>query len=342
LESRAFSQSVPKYNYVSGICPANEKAAGFLLEARRGIVFRRVTKGDNAMNKLSTSNRSEQEQRMAMKRQSARMLTEAMLGAGLSKWEAEALVTSIEEVYFSDPELAPVRDGQLRYSCISSLEGPGKPLAQCRKVSVTLTLLCAEDRKELRGFGDKGGMSAEVRQRRIVRLVEETRNQGGLLTQEDLSEITMCDPRTIRRDINDLKKRGFVLPTRGQQQDIGPGLSHRGLAVSKWLEGKEPVEIARDIRHTVASVEGYLEKFKRVAWLSREKGFTAFEIAMTVGMSVVSVQTYLELVAAYKESPLLARRMQDIQAVGQAFYAAQDEKKRFKCASTSSNTWRCK
>jgi hypothetical protein len=294
------------------------------------------------MDKRSTSGRDAQGQRMSMKRQSARMLTEAMVGAGLSKWEAEALVSSVEEVYFSDPELAPVRDGQMRYSCVRSDEGPGKPLSECRKVSVTLTLLHPEDKRELLGFRDKGGMSAEVRQRRIIRVVEEAREQGGLLTQEDLSEILMCDPRTIRRDIKDLKQRGFVLPTRGQQQDIGPGVSHRALAVGKWLEGKEPVEIARLIRHSVASVEGYLEKFKRVAWLSREKDFNAFEIALTVGMSVVSVHTYLDLCAEYHDSPQLAQRMQDIQAVGLAFYLAQDEKKHSNCATGSSATWRCK
>jgi hypothetical protein len=294
------------------------------------------------MDKRSTSGRDAQAQRMAMKRQSARMLTEAMVGAGLSKWEAEALVSSVEEVYFSDPELAPVRDGQMRYSCVRSDEGPGKPLSECRKVSVTLTLLHPEDKRDLRGFADKGGMSAEVRQRRIVRLAEEAREQGGLLTQEDLSEILMCDPRTIRRDIKDLKQREFALPTRGQQQDIGPGVSHRALAVEKWIEGKEPVEIARLIRHSVASVENYLEKFKRVAWLSREKEFNAFEIALTVGMSVVSVHTYLELCAGHDGTPQLAQRMQDIQAVGQAFYFAQDEKKHSNCATASSATWRCK
>lgn len=292
------------------------------------------------MDKRSTSGREAQAQRLAMKRQSARMLTEAMVGAGLSKWEAEALVSSVEEVYFSDPELAPVRDGQIRYSCVRGDEGPGKPLSECRKVSVTLTLLHAEDKRGLAGFGDKGGMSAEARQRRVVRIVEEAREQGGLLTQEDLSEILMCDPRTIRRDIKMLKDRGFVLPTRGQQQDIGPGVSHRALAVGKWIEGKEPVEIARLIRHSVASVEGYLEKFKRVAWLSGEKGFNPFEIALTVGMSVVSVNTYLDLCAQYRDSGQLAQRMQDIKAVGQAFYRAQDEKKRSNCATGSSATWR--
>ena len=150
----------------------------------------------------------------------------------------------------------------------------------------------------------------------------------------------MCDPRTIRRDIKDLKGRGFELPTRGQQQDIGPGVSHRATAVAKWIEGKEPVEIARLIRHSVASVENYLEKFKRVAWLSREKQFNAFEIALTVGMSVVSVHLYLELCAEYNERPEFTRRIEDIQAVGQAFYLAQDEKKRSHCATGSNGTWR--
>jgi hypothetical protein len=207
---------------------------------------------------------------------------------------------------------------------------------------VTLTLLHADDKKDLAGFADKGGMSAEVRQRRIVRIVEEAREQGGLLTQEDMSEILTCDPRTIRRDVKALKARGFVLPTRGQQQDIGPGVSHRALAVKKWVEGHEPVEIARLMRHSVASVESYLEKFKRVAWLSRQKQFNPFEIALTVGMSVVSVHTYLELCDEYRDTPQLAQRIEDIQAVGQAFYLAQDEKKRSNCATGSSATWRCK
>jgi len=332
--------------YVSGICPSDKKRRISILETRRGIVFLfglwHQPKGDNAMDKRSTSGRDAQAQRMAMKRQSARMLTEAMVGAGLSKWEAEALVNTIEEVYFSDPELCPVRDGQMRYSCIRCDEGPGKPLCECRKVSVTLTVLHCVDKQDLAGHAAPGGMSAEVRQRRIVRIVEEAREQGGLLTQEDLAEILMCDVRTIRRDITTLKQQGFVLPTRGQQQDIGPGVSHRALAVEKWLEGKEPTEIARLIRHSLAAVENYLEKFKRTAWLSLEKNFNPFEIALTVGMSVASVQVYLDLCAQYKDSPELVRRLEDIQTVGQAFYCAQDEKKRWRCATDSSDTWRCK
>lgn len=79
----------------------------------------------------------------------------------------------------------------------------------------------------------KGGNSAEVRQRRLVRIVEQAREQGGLLTQEDLSEILMCDVCTICRDIGTRTRNGFVLPMRGQQEDSGPGVSHRALAGGK-------------------------------------------------------------------------------------------------------------
>ena len=62
-----------------------------------------------------------------------------------------------------------------------------------------------------------------------MRISAEAREQGGLLTQEDLAKILMCDVRTIRRDIADLRKTDIVVPTRGTIKDIGPGVSHRAL-----------------------------------------------------------------------------------------------------------------
>jgi len=57
---------------------------------------------------------------------------------------------------------------------------------------------------------------------------------------------------------------------------------------------------------------------------------------------VVSVRTYLELCDENHDTPQLAQRIEDIQAVGQDFYLAQDEKKRSNCATGSNATWRCK
>jgi hypothetical protein len=59
-------------------------------------------------------------------------------------------------------------------------------------------------------------------------------------------------------------------------------------------------------------------------------------------MSTASVRLYLDLCDEYGDSPLLAQRLEDIGAVGQAFYIAQDEKKRSNCMSGSTSAWSSK
>jgi len=57
------------------------------------------------------------------------------------------------------------------------------------------------------------------------------------LTQEDIAaKLLNCSVRTVRRDINALAKRGVIVPTRGQQKDIGPGVSHKVEAVRLFME----------------------------------------------------------------------------------------------------------
>jgi hypothetical protein len=158
-------------------------------------------------------------------------------------------------------------------------------------------------------------------------ICEEAKDQGGFLTQEDLAEILMCDVRTIRRDTKSLKDIGIVLPTRGQQKDIGPGVTHRAIAIRHWLEGKEPVEVAQQIKHSIAAVENYLQKFKRTSFL-KQKGFTDFEIALTVGISVCAAKTFCGLYEEYKGKAFFRQRMEEINLVGGQYYQAQDEKKR--------------
>jgi DNA-binding CsgD family transcriptional regulator len=248
----------------------------------------------------------------------------AVEGTGLSPWEAEVLIESIDEVYFSDPELKGLNAGQLKYSCVSADEGAGKPLSACRMTTVMLTLIDAEDRHELPPSGKLA--SVHRRQRKIMRLTDEAREQGGLLTQEDLAAILDTDVRTVRRDIRDLDQAGVTVATRGQQKDIGPGVSHRGAAIRLWLEGKEPVEIARQIKHSIKAVENYLEKFKRVAYL-RRRNFDDYQIALTVGMSVSAVKTYVQIYTDSASRTFLKSRMEEMELVGQQNYFAQDEKK---------------
>jgi len=277
------------------------------------------------MSKITETSREGQDRRQQLKSIGHQMKQVAVQGTGLSPWEADVLVKTIEEVYFSDPSLREARDGQLKYQCVSSKEGAGKRFSDCQMVPVWLTLFDPKDQGNFESISDKG-LSTELRRRRMMRICEEARDQGGLLSQEDLAELLMCGVRTIRRDIADLRCSEIQVPTRGQQKDIGPGVSHRELAVRHWLDGKDPVEVARQIKHSLAATENYLEKFKRVAFLC-QKEFTVHEIALTVGISVRAAQTFSDLHKKYRSSPFYEDRLTEINLVGQQFYVSQDEKK---------------
>lgn len=284
--------------------------------------------------KCSINSREDQQRRLKVKNLGSLMETAAVKGTGMSPWEARVLVDIIEEVYFSDPELCESAEGRLRYQCVSAEMPAGKPIGECSLITVLLTLFDKEDEKDL-GVSSGKGRSAEIRSRRMVRIADEAREQGGLLSQEDIAKLLMCDVRTVRRDIAELLKKGVVVATRGQQKDIGPGVTHRAIAIRHWLEGKEPVEVARAIKHSLGAVENYLEKFKRVSYL-RGKEFQPHEIAMTVGISVAATSAFLDIYHEFRGKPFFKSRMAEINLVGSRFYMAQDEKKDSASQSESS------
>ena len=144
-----------------------------------------------------------------------------------------------------------------------------------------------------------------------MRIAEEAREQGGVLTQEDLGVLLHCDERTIRRDIKDLRAKGIQVPTRGFVQDIGPTLSHKAQAIRHWLEGKEPVAVARAINHSLAAVERYLEDFKRVSLLVM-KGLDEIASARAANLSPALVKTYRSMYAEAKEKPGYAYRFKEL------------------------------
>lgn len=289
------------------------------------------------MLKHATNTSEDQARRLQIKTLSQQMQTLAEKGAGLSPWSAKVLVEMVEEVYFSDHSLREATDGQLKYRCVSTKEGAGKPLDKCELVAVLLTLFDKEDDKDL-SLSDR---SIEVRRRKMLRITEEAREQGGLLSQEDLAQLLMSDVRTIRRDVAELRKTDIVVATRGQQKDIGPGISHRAQAIRWWLDGKEPVEVGRQIKHSLAAVESYLEKFKRVSYLCN-KGFKLHEVALTVGISTASAKTFMDIHYDFRGKSFFKQRMAEINLEGSQFYFCEGEKKDSVTSKNAKNAWRKK
>jgi Protein of unknown function (DUF1670) len=285
------------------------------------------------MKNITINSKEDQERRLQIKSINQQMKNLAVQGTGISPWEAQVLVDLIEEVYFSELNQNQLKAGQIKYHCIAAEEGSGKPLKDCKMISVILTLFDERDKGDFSAENNKD-RSLELRRRRLVRIAEEAKEQGGYLTQEDLAELLMCDIRTIRRDTSNLKNIGIILPTRGQQKDIGPGVSHRAIAIRLWLEGKEPVAIAQHIKHSIEAVENYLQKFKRVAFL-RGKQFNDFEMALTIGISVYAAKTFSQIYEEFKNKAFFKQRMEEINIVGAQYYHAQDEKKMMTLSSES-------
>jgi len=135
---------------------------------------------------------------------------------------------------------------------------------------------------------------AELTKQRIVRLTNETFDQGGLLTQADLAILLGECPRTIGRRIQELQDEGIIVPTRGKRMDIGPSISHKTKIVEMYVDGYDFSDIKRRTRHSSESITRYLKDFARVIVL-HEKGHSAREIRIITDHSERLVREYLEL-----------------------------------------------
>lgn len=201
-----------------------------------------------------------------------------------------------------------LKPGQIKVVGVLSSEPAGKPLKDCKKGTCTVTLNTGQEDLEVL-FRD--GVTA-LRRARVLRITEEAHEQGIDLTQEDLAyNIFGCGLRTIRRDIKALKDKGIYVPTRGQQKDIGPGISHKVLAVRMYLDRKTDLEIARTIYHSLKAIERYTVTFARVILLLKQ-GLTLKEVAFVVQVSERLVSQYHELYNEYYNKPQYRDRIDEL------------------------------
>lgn len=245
-------------------------------------------------------------------------------GTSCSPFESDIIVEKAKEVFAigDHAEGNILQPGQMVWTAIDSSEPAGKPLAHCRLKRIIITHIAPKEDAEVRRTY---GPSAKRRQQ-IMRMTVEAQDQQALLTQEDLAVILDTDVRTIRRDIQAHSKQQIAVPTRGQQKDIGPGVTHKVQAISLFLAEKEPLEIARAIKHSLTAVERYIDTFCRVVYCQR-KFRNNLKTALVVGVSVATVNTYLTLHTEACEDPAYRQRIADIEQRGRTYYKAVDFKK---------------
>jgi predicted ArsR family transcriptional regulator len=144
-----------------------------------------------------------------------------------------------------------------------------------------------EDRQVLAQHG-----RVALRQVRLQRLLDEALAQGAVASQEDLAQALQVTVRTIKRDCAALGAQGICVPTRGGLHGVGRGQTHKAQIVTRWLHGETYDQIALHTRHSLSSIQRYIQTFVRVVHLQRQ-GFSANQVARLLDISLALVQEYL-------------------------------------------------
>ena len=201
---------------------------------------------------------------------------------------AEALMKRIQ-LFLTENTAQDLGVGQIPYWGVVSTEPSGTPMGEMEKARVRLTLYHTDDLKVLREQGIQA-----LRQSKEMRLTVEAKDQGVLLTQDDLALLLCSTVRTIRNDIRALREQGITVPTRGQMKDIGKGVSHKAKIVQEYLKGYEYSEIERRTHHSAGSIDRYIHDFTRVLYLTK-KGEDLHRIRQVTRLSERLVQEYQAL-----------------------------------------------
>jgi hypothetical protein len=216
---------------------------------------------------------------------------ELQQGYNLSPVEAQVLAHRLQQLVDEQTGCAR-QQGQITYQAIALDEPPGKPLRQCRKVPVHLTLVAQGDAAVWATEGPE-----TLRRLRVHRLTYEALLQGGALSQEDLACLMSLSLKTIKRIFAFYRQQDQRLPSRGEIQDMGRGVSHKVPIIRKYVQDLSFSSISQHLRkHGISSMVRYLRHFTLVMILE-ERGLTPAQMESVIGISENLIKQYQALYA---------------------------------------------
>lgn len=236
---------------------------------------------------------------------------ELQQGYNLSPVEAQVLARRVQQLV--NEQLGQARQpGQIIYQAIAVNEPPGKALRDCRKVAVHLTVFAPEDQQTWAGTGAEA-----LRRERVRRLVYEALMQGGALSQEDIACILSIGRKTVQRIFAWYRKQGQRLPSRGEVQDMGRGVSHKVPVIRRYIQDLSFTQISRELgNHGIDSMARYLRHFALVMVLE-ERGLTPEQMQSVIGISSNLVNEYRALHAELN----VAEHQRTLQRLQQVVFA---------------------
>ena len=217
-------------------------------------------------------------------------------------------------LYFAEHANVALSSGQICYEAVAAEEPAGKHIRLTRKITVRLNLLdFTTDLDVLRENGLGG-----LRRHRLARLTRQAYEQGALLSYEDLAMLLTTSPSTVRRDVQQMRRAGKFIMTRGMGHDMGPGLSHKTIIIDLYLKGYTFSQIEHQTNHSETSIKRYLADFIQVASLHRQD-FSPSQIRLIAQKSDRLVREYLRLYEQHQDN----ERLQDLITPQQPAKAAE-------------------
>lgn len=251
------------------------------------------------------------EQRLALKTPEAAFVQTLQAEFNFSPRVARDLLQLAQEQLVGGASATTVRPGQVRV-VVASVKAPfGPSLAATEKVEVTLTVDGGAEDAEVKARDGVAGL----RQGRILRLLPEALEQGGVLTHEDLARVLQVDGRTIRRDMAALKAAGHRLPTRGTVKGVGRGQTHKVHIIELWLDREGYDKIARWMHHSPQAIKRYVSTLLRIVSL-QQQGMGIESIAFVTNSSLRLVKDYLAVYETVLGDPQPTRARRPSQASG--------------------------
>lgn len=237
----------------------------------------------------------------------------------LSPAESAGILELAKRCLFGEvPEIL----GKQKFLCASRRARHGRALKEQEILEVELTLDGGiEDLDVLRRQGSKA-----LRQLKILRITEEAYYQEGLLTQEDIGRLLQVSSRTVREDIRELQKDGNPVRTRGNEQDIGRGISHKSRIIELYLKGYTYDVIIRRSRHSAHSIKRYVNTFGRLLLILSHGIRNISEISRLLHQSERLTKEYLALYDKYRKEDHWPKVYQELLEQLKALYPSKKKK----------------
>lgn len=198
----------------------------------------------------------------------------------------------VDEYY---PSNKNIKMGQLMWTAVDENEtsGYGKAIEKCKLKPVILDVINNDDINKLLSNVKK----REIKKGIAVRLFNQAKKQGGVLTNVDVASIIKLTPQTISKYICEYEKINKTLvPRRGTIHDMGRSLTHkREICYKIIVDGKNVEETARETNHSPEAITRYIKDYKRV-YTCLAKGLSIDEISFIVHVSKNLVYEYKNLI----------------------------------------------